>query len=98
LNGHLQGAKLSFAHLEAASLIGARLEGANLIIAKLQGTHLTRAHLEGADLRGAEGLTLEQIDNTCGDAETKLPEGLCRPTHWTDPKLRPPGLTQVPAA
>ena len=33
-------------------------------------------NLAGADLSGATGLTQKQLDQACGDKETKLPEGL----------------------
>ena len=32
------------------------------------------------------GLTQAQIGAADGDAQTKLPDGLTRPTHWTTPK------------
>jgi Pentapeptide repeats (8 copies) len=76
LKAHLDGASLRWAHLERAVLRGAHLERAVL----------TEAHLEGADLGDAEGLSQAQIDQAFGDAETVLPPGLIRPTHWTQPK------------
>ncbi len=44
---------------------------ANLRDANLQG-----ADLEEANLTNAEGLTREQLDEACGDDETKLPDYL----------------------
>jgi uncharacterized protein YjbI with pentapeptide repeats len=82
---HLEGAALYGAHLEGATLYGAHLEDANLWFARLKGANLDEAHLEGADLKGATGLTQEQIDSAFGDAATQLPEGLCRPKRWTAP-------------
>ena len=38
--------------------------------------NFSRADLQGADLRGAMGLTQDQLDNSCGDAKTRLPPGL----------------------
>jgi hypothetical protein len=93
---HLECIDLRWAHLEHATLVGAHLENASLDEANLKGTNLgdahlkdarlTRAHLEGADLTGVEGLTQKQIEEALGDAETKLPEGLSRPAHWTQPE------------
>jgi uncharacterized protein YjbI with pentapeptide repeats len=45
--------------------------------------NLTRATLRGADLSGADRrgaeLTQTQLDEACGDTDTKLPEGLKPP-------------------
>ena len=78
---NLSGADLSFADLSGARLIdtnlsGARLMATNLSGANLSGADLTGAHLNGANLTGAKNLTQEQLDKACGNADTKLPEGL----------------------
>ena len=39
-------------------------------------TSLSGAHLSGADLHDAKNLTQTQLELACGDADTKLPEGL----------------------
>ena len=44
--------------------------------AVLTGARLAGADLSGAVLEGAEGLTQRQLDQACGDEETKLPPGL----------------------
>ena len=53
--------------------------------ADLRGTILLLANFDGADLRGADlsdadlrvdNLTQEQLDQACGNADTKPPEGL----------------------
>jgi uncharacterized protein YjbI with pentapeptide repeats len=75
---NLSGAELWFANLSGTNLIEANLSGANLIEANLSG-----ANLSGADLRGAQ-LTQTELDEACGDSDTKPPEGL------TPPKLCPP--------
>ncbi len=62
------------AHLKGAQLIRAHLKRADLAAA-----HLERAHLWGADLRGATGLSEEQLRVAYGDHTTKLPEGM----HWS---------------
>jgi hypothetical protein len=77
IGAHLEGARLGETHLECAFLSGAHLEGASL-----DGANLQNAHLEGAALGQAKGLTQEQINVAIGNAETYLPKGLSRPTHW----------------
>ncbi len=67
----LQGADLVVANLQEAHLGSANLQGADLDHAVLQGANLT-----GADLTKATGLTREQLDEACGDDETKLPDYL----------------------
>lgn len=81
-----EGAKLvlmcmSYGDYRNASFRGANLSGANLAHAHLDGADLTGARLtitsiKGADLRHAIGLTQAQVDQACGDAETKLPASL----------------------
>jgi uncharacterized protein YjbI with pentapeptide repeats len=85
----LSGANLDIAHLSGANLIdanlsGAYLDGANLSGANLSGANLSGANLSRADLRGATKLTQKQLDGACGDAWTKLPEGLTLKTCSTD--------------
>ncbi len=81
LGARLQGADLRVADLQAANLIGANLEGAHLASANLQGADLSTANLQGADLSladltKAKNLTREQLDETCGDDKTTLPDYL----------------------
>jgi hypothetical protein len=63
-------------NLHGANLKGALLTKTNLNDANLRGANLTGTDLRGADLRGAKNLTQMQLDQACGDAHTKLPEGL----------------------
>ncbi len=89
--GHLEstdfsGARLvlmcmSYADFTGASFRDANLAGANLAHAKLDdadfaGADLTITSFKSTDLRRAKGLTQKQLDAACGDAETKLPQGL----------------------
>jgi uncharacterized protein YjbI with pentapeptide repeats len=69
---NLRDANLSAADLSAI-LSGADLSGADMRDANLSGAN---ANLSGANLSGAKNLTQTQLDNACGNAETKLPEGL----------------------
>jgi uncharacterized protein YjbI with pentapeptide repeats len=82
LETHLEGANLSGAHLERASLLGAHLEGADL-----EGANLARAHLEGADLRRTKGAN---VGAAHGDARTRLPAVIARPSHWPAPDPNAP--------
>lgn len=72
----LREAKLFRADLRGADLRGADLLWADLSGAKLFGVELFRADLSGADLSLAEGITQSQIDEACGNQETKLPKGI----------------------
>ncbi len=72
----LRGIKPKGAYLQWLVLLGANLQGARLWRAKFQGAILMGANLQGADLRWAEGLTKEQLDEACGDTNTTLPEYL----------------------
>jgi hypothetical protein len=81
IGAHLEGANLSGAHLEGANLIGAHLEGANLVWAHLERADLLGAYLEGADLLEAH-LEGADLSGATGDAKTRLPEGVARPTGW----------------
>jgi uncharacterized protein YjbI with pentapeptide repeats len=78
---NLSGANLYYADLSGANLYYADLSGADLRFADLSsadltGAHLIHANLSRADLTGAKYLTQEQLDKACGNADTKLPEGL----------------------
>ena len=72
---------MSFADFRGATFRGADLAGANLAHAILDGADLTGADLtitsiKGTDLTHAIGLTQRQLDEACGDADTKPPAGL----------------------
>ena len=87
----LVGADLSYAMLLDANLTGADLTEANLSRADLTGAArsgaiLLDANLTGADLSGAK-LTQTQLDEACGDANTKLPEGLMPPKLCSPPRV-----------
>lgn len=77
----LSDADLSDAHLNHATLSGADLSDADLsdadlLFADLVGANLSGANLSGADLRGARFLTQQQLNQACGDTNTKLDPGL----------------------
>ncbi|MEL6827327.1 MAG: pentapeptide repeat-containing protein [Pseudomonadota bacterium] len=83
-------ANLSGANLSIANLFGARFNRTNFSRANLQnaiavGTYFGASNLTGADLSGAnfsgadlslaKGLSQAQLNQACGDANTKLPKG-----------------------
>lgn len=83
----LVGARLRGADLRGTSLRGAVLLGADLRRADLRGADLLGADLRAADLSGArlDGslfLTQPQVQGARGDAATRLPALLVRPSHW----------------
>ena len=72
---------MSFANFSGATFRGTDLSGANLAHADLDGADLSGAvmditSLKGTDLTKALGLTQKQLDQACGDAETRAPTGL----------------------
>src|SRR5215471_11988433 len=84
IGADLSDADLSRADLSDAKLSDAKLIGADLSDADLGGATLDRAQLGNADLTGANlsdatDLTQTQLDVACGNANTKLPEGLIKP-------------------
>src|SRR5579871_6109939 len=81
-HAHLHEADLVLANLRGADLRHADLRGANLVGARLMGVDLAHANICGADLSTAEDLTDEQLHQTHGDAETKLPEDVPPPQNW----------------
>jgi hypothetical protein len=65
-----------FMVLGPALLSDANLSRADLWLAKLSNAKLSNADLSGANLSRAVGLTQTQLNDACGNADTKLPEGL----------------------
>ncbi len=73
---------LAGANLRGAQLVGAGLRGADLSYADLTGADLRGADLAGADLATSLFTSQPQLDSARGDARTKLPPRLRRPSHW----------------
>jgi uncharacterized protein YjbI with pentapeptide repeats len=82
IGAKLHGADLRGATLRGALLIGADLSGADLRLADVIGADLRAADLRGADLTETIFLTQSQLNSANGDADTKLPPSLARPSHW----------------
>ena len=78
-DANLSGADLTAANLTGAILSGADLQNANLKRAKLvrtrlNGANLTGANLDRTDLRGAQGLTEEQLNTAVNSGKAILDE------------------------
>jgi len=82
IGADLQGADLRGASLRGAYLIGADLRAADLRMADVIGADFRGADIRGADLTGSIFLIQSQLDAAKGDAGTRLPPPLTRPTHW----------------
>ncbi|OOL30052.1 pentapeptide repeat-containing protein, partial [Rhodococcus rhodochrous] len=65
-----------------ALLVAADLREADLRRADLIGADLRDADLRGADLTGSLFLVQSQVDSARGDARTRLPATVARPTRW----------------
>ncbi len=74
----LEARNTGYEHGQRADLIRANLQSANLQGAKFRGLFgfVPVTNFAGADLTGARGLTQQQLDEACGDEETKLPPDL----------------------
>lgn len=64
-------ADFSDVNFEDAILVGGSFNGA-----KFDNANLRRVNLSGSDLSTATGLKQAQLNEACGDAETRLPKGL----------------------
>ncbi|GIP26777.1 hypothetical protein J23TS9_19070 [Paenibacillus sp. J23TS9] len=82
IGAKLRSADLRYQSFRGAYLIAADLRGADLRVTDLIGADLRDADLKGADLTGSIFLTQAQINSAQGDASTKLPSSLTRPSHW----------------
>jgi uncharacterized protein YjbI with pentapeptide repeats len=80
----LGGAHLSDADLREANLRGANLSGTDLRHTDLRDANLSDANLSDANLSGVEYLGAPQFDGACGNADTKLREGLTLKACSTD--------------
>jgi uncharacterized protein YjbI with pentapeptide repeats len=83
IGANLAGSDLRGADLRGALLMSADLTGADLRLADVTGAATVNTDLSGADLGDCLFLTQSQLDAANGDATTRLPAGLTRPTHWT---------------
>lgn len=82
LGADLAGLDLRGADLRGSLLIAADLRASDLGVADLLGADLRDARLNGADLSGALFVTQVQLNAASGDASTRIPVALARPSHW----------------
>jgi hypothetical protein len=83
IGARMRNKNLSSADFRGAYLIGADLTNADLSRADMIGADLRGAELSGADLSTCLFLTQPQVNAARGNARTKLPEALARPSHWS---------------
>ena len=78
--GFLPNAEVNgqLSHLSRALLQEATFQGP----IDLTGAFMFLTRIEGIDLTKATGLQQTQADQACGDANTKLPDGLKVPATW----------------
>ncbi|MEZ5791826.1 MAG: pentapeptide repeat-containing protein [Nitratireductor sp.] len=92
-NVDFQKSELGRADFTKANIEGTGFRYANLARADFReavfqssidftGAYLYRTRLESVDLSNAVGLNQWQLDMSCGNAETTLPEGLIPPESW----------------
>ncbi|MEM9105231.1 MAG: pentapeptide repeat-containing protein [Pseudomonadota bacterium] len=74
----LNNVNFDFAILARADFRDARLDGP----INLTSAYLFLTRFEGQDLSDATGLVQAQLDLSCGNSETVLPEGLTQPSSW----------------
>ena len=72
---------MSYANFSGTTFRGADLSGANLAHANLDGADVTGAVMtitsfKGTDLTRVKGLDQKQLNQACGDADTKVPAGM----------------------
>lgn len=77
-NTNLSTVDFSFSSLARADFRGATFTG----VTSVKNAFLYRTHFEGVDISVFTDLNQWQIDLACGDDDTKLPQGVERPTSW----------------
>jgi uncharacterized protein YjbI with pentapeptide repeats len=78
----LRKTNLRGADLRGACLIAANLKGVDLSFADLIAADLRDTDISGANLSNSIFITQAQISAAKGDANTKLPIGIIRPSYW----------------
>lgn len=74
----ISGANFTLANLSRAVLTGATFDKP----LNFDRAFMFQTRIEGVDLSGVQGLVQAQVDLACGDAETKLPNGLKASSEW----------------
>lgn len=83
---NLRGADLRTADFRGAYVIAADLRDTDLRKADFIGADFRDTDIRGADLTGSIFLTQVQVNAAKGDAATKLPNLVSRPSHWAENK------------
>lgn len=83
-NASFRNARLSRAYLRNANLDHADLRGVDFRRASLTATSLVGADIRGVDLSSTRGLLQDQLEDALGDANTRLPPHLARPSSWVE--------------
>jgi uncharacterized protein YjbI with pentapeptide repeats len=78
----LAGRDLRRSGMRGAFLSGANLAGADLRLADLLGAEMHDTNLAGADLSTSLFVIQDQVNAANGDAATRLPDRLTRPSHY----------------
>ena len=78
---------LSYSFLRGINFAGVAMRRVNfqssVLSCRLHNADFSGANLRAADLSNSVGLTQEQVDSAKGNIDTKLPEGIDRPEHWS---------------
>jgi len=75
-------ARLKDVNFQFSNISRAIFSGASLSDVDFKGAYTYLTHFEGLDLRQVRNLTQIQIDMSCGNLETRLPEGRWIPDTW----------------
>ncbi|CAI9391720.1 pentapeptide repeat-containing protein [Niallia sp. Sow4_A1] len=84
IGANLKGLNLQGEDFRGKLMIAANLSNCDLRRADFIGADLRDANLKGANLGGALFLTQSQINSANGDADTKIPNYLEKPSHWIE--------------
>lgn len=87
-------ARLDNVDLTSATLDGGQFTGVRFGFANLEGASLKGTNLSDADMTHVVGLTQDQLDQACGNMNTRLPDGLsldyCEGAMSAKPRPHPP--------
>ena len=75
-------ARLARVDFGFSNLSRAVFHGADLSAVDFGGAYTFLTRFEGVDLSRVTGLTQMQLEQSCGDAGTRLPQGLGTPASW----------------
>lgn len=76
LGQDLSGSIFNGTLLADANFSGANLSNVQFINALVTGTNFNQANISGADLRGAQGLTFDQVSGATFSSSTSFPQGI----------------------